>query len=712
MAGAAGILAHFTRDNPALELNASRRVLAEVVRAWPGEPGRLWWKWFCEAADSLSLRTKTVDGSVHEIISLARDQARLVLFRQDPQSASKREWMAITGYGRGKFSVLIADDECVSRKPSTNELGQTLEKFAVDGHVRTVVVAADEARVSSAGTDDGHKLTPSGRLWRLFQPESADVGLVLIFAFVVSLLMLATPLAVETLVNTVAFGRFLQPIIILAILLFTFLAFQAAINALQTWVVEIIQRRLFARIAADLAFRLPRTMKEAVDGVYLPELANRFFDVVNVQKISAHLLLDGFALVLGALVGMVVLAFYHPWLLGFDIFLLTAISVVIFVVGRGAVKSAIYESKHKYNMAGWLEDLARCPTAFRTEGGADFALERADHLIQGYLNARRKHFRIVMRQVLFALALQAVASTVLLGLGGWLVISGELTLGQLVAAELIVAVIVGSFAKLGKHMEGFYDLLAAVDKLGMLFDTRTERMDGIVTAREGGPASVELKHVSYSWPDGSTGIAPVSLQIRKGGSLAILGGTGTGKSLLADLICGLREPSSGNLVIDGFSPRELRPDILQSRVSLVRGNEIFHASIEENVHLHREGVTSMDVRNTLDKLGLLDAILRFEQGVHATLASQGAPLSDGQCRLLGIARATIGSPGLLVVDGTLDALGGAELDRCMDYLLGSGRPWTLIVGTTRKDIADRLEKVLSTDSAEGTVAGLSGNGEK
>jgi ABC-type bacteriocin/lantibiotic exporter with double-glycine peptidase domain len=94
----------------------------------------------------------------------------------------------------------------------------------------------------------------------------------------------------------------------------------------------------------------------------------------------------------------------------------------------------------------------------RYEGSAQFALERADHLIFDYLTARASHFRILMRQIVFALGMQAVASTVLLGLGGWLVISAQLTLGQLVAAELIVAVIVGSFAKLGKHMESFYDV--------------------------------------------------------------------------------------------------------------------------------------------------------------------------------------------------------------------------------------------------------------
>ena len=164
-------------------------------------------------------------------------------------------------------------------------------------------------------------------------------------------------------------------------------------------------------------------------------------------------LLDGIGLILSAVIGMAVLAFYHPWLLGFDLVMMASIAFIILVLGRGAVDSAIKESKNKYYMAAWLEDIARCPTTFRTAGGTDLALERTDRLVHEYLEARQKHFRILMRQILFALGLQAVASTALLGIGGWLVVDGQLTLGQLVAAELIVTVIVRAFAKLGKHME-------------------------------------------------------------------------------------------------------------------------------------------------------------------------------------------------------------------------------------------------------------------
>ena len=276
-------------------------------------------------------------------------------------------------------------------------------------------------------------------------------------------------------------------------MLFTFLTFAAALRGLLSYVVEILQRRLFVRLVADLAYRLPRVRGTAFDGMHAPELVNRFFEIVTVQKAASSLLLDAVSIILQTFVGMAVLAFYHPFLLGFDLVLLMLIAFITFGLGRGAVKTAVNESIAKYAVGAWLEELVRHPTAFKLHSGHQFALDRSDRLTVDYLDARKKHYRIVLRQLLFALGLQATVATALLGLGGWLVIQGQLTLGQLVAAELIVTVIVGSFAKMGKHLESFYDLLASMDKLGHLFDLPTERHDKQFHLQAGVPAEVAVR---------------------------------------------------------------------------------------------------------------------------------------------------------------------------------------------------------------------------
>jgi ABC-type bacteriocin/lantibiotic exporter with double-glycine peptidase domain len=553
------------------------------------------------------------------------------------------------------------------------------------------------ARPSHESGDE--PLSPLARLIGLLQPEKKDLWVIVVFSLVVGVLALATPVAVEALVNSVAFGRYLQPVIILAVMLLTFLTFAAAMRGLITYIVEIFQRRLFIRVVEDLAYRLPRVRQQEFDRLHGPELVNRFFDVVTVQKVAASLMLDGISIVLQTAIGMAVLAFYHPFLLGFDIVLLLLIGFVVFALGRGAVTTAIKESKAKYAVGAWLEELARHTTAFKLYSGSQFALDRADQLAFHWLEARRHHFHVVIRQILFALGLQAVAATALLGLGGWLVILGELTLGQLVAAELIVMMIVGSFAKLGKHMESFYDLLASVDKLGALFDLGIESHDKLFHLREGVPAAVRLREVSYAYGD-KVVLDGVSLEIAPGQSVALVGGPGSGKSTTIDLLCGLRAPSSGHIELDGIDLREIRPDSLREHLAAARGIEIFRGTIDENVHLNRPNVRANDVRDALEAVGLLDEILRLPDGLNAVLQTGGAPLTATQAMRLMLARAIVDRPRLLLIDGALDGLPDNVLRDILPRLTGNHAAWTLLVATGQRDVIAACDWAVSLDASD------------
>ncbi len=320
-------------------------------------------------------------------------------------------------------------------------------------------------------------------------------------------------------------------------------------------------------------------------------------------------------------------------------------------------------------------------------------MERADRVIHDYLSARRKHFRILMRQVMFALGLQALASTALLGIGGWLVVSGELTLGQLVAAELIVAVIVGSVAKLGKHMESFYDLLAPVDKLGHLFDLNVERPDGLLTTTDSGPAAVELTHVRCTRQARRLS-DEINWRFEPGEMVSIRGDAGSGKSRLLDVIYGLRPPEAGHLTIDASDPRDLRPDVLRRRVALVRDVEFFEGTIAENVHLERPSVSMQDVHRVLDQLGVLDELLILPDGLGTLLPSDGGPLSSGQLRRVMLARAIVGRPGLLLVDGLLDGFSDTELKEVGAALSGLSEQCTIVVATGQQRVVDLCNREL------------------
>ena len=553
------------------------------------------------------------------------------------------EWMTVSS--AATLRIRSIDSSGKMREDRT--LSQCLSGESV------VAVVIEEGFPDNAA--DHPHATPWQRLIRLLSPEWPDVLTILIYSLIIAILTLATPLAVESLVNTVAFGRLVQPIVILSAILFGFLAFSAALRALQTFVAEIVQRRLFARVASDLSWRLPRVDHSSVEGRNMPELVNRFFDVVTVQKVIAQFLLDGVGVVLTTLIGMAVLAFYHPMLLAFDLVLLVSIAFILFVLGYGAVGTSIKESKFKYATAETLEEIARCPLLFKGVGGAEYALSQMDTQVTGYLDARKKHFRVLLRQTLSALMLQALASTVLLALGGWLVIVGELTLGQLVAAELIVTVIVSSVAKFGKHLESFYDLMASIDKLGYLFDLPVESFQGAVAVPADRPFVVVVGDRSAAVA--SQGTWTLSL----GESVALVGDE-QATTRLMDQLYGLRMSDSKRIQISLVDIRDIRPDLLRRNVSLVRSLEVLDGTIADNIIVGRSEISHDEVLTAIRAVGLERRIDSLTMGMRSSLAVDGFPLTRNEVIRLVLARAIVNTPQLLLIDGALDALSDAELD--------------------------------------------------
>jgi len=323
--------------------------------------------------------------------------------------------------------------------------------------------------------------SPWRRLWRLVSLERPMISALFIFAVILGALSLAVPIAVQVLVNTIAFGSLLQPLLILSLVLLGVLALSGGVKLMEMYAVELLQRRLFVRVAEDLSRRMSLIKGEARELVSEEGLTNRFFEVVSIQKASSKLLVDGLSLLLQAAVGLLLLGFYHPVLLAFDLALLLGIGL-IFALGRGATPTALLESAAKYEVATWIERIARR----RADRGSDEVplneIRRTDALTRSYISARRSHYRSLFRQQLGGVTLQVITLVTLLGLGGWLVMKGELTLGQLVAAELVVGSLGASFVKLGPMLESIYDLLASVDKLGKLIDLPHEPR----------PASLEL----------------------------------------------------------------------------------------------------------------------------------------------------------------------------------------------------------------------------
>jgi len=558
--------------------------------------------------------------------------------------------------------------------------------------LNSISAPLDALRSPSGKTFDGN---PIPRLRALLDLERRDLWVVVIYSIGIGLFSLAVPVAVQAVVNFIAFGSLLQPLVLLTVFVLVALGLSATMNAFRVFTVEIIQRRLFVRVTADFAQRLVSVKSEAFDRLHGPELVNRFFDVVTVQKSAASLLMDGLTLIMQTLLGMILLGVYHPLLLAFDVFLIVAMLVIFFILGRGAVPTAIKESKSKYAIAAWLEEIAGHVTPFKSASGAAYALSRADGLAKTYLDRREKHFKIVLRQIIGSLILQAIASAVLLGIGGFLVMQGQLTLGQLVAAELIVTTVVSGFSKFGKKLETYYDMLAALDKLGQMIDLPLERLGGAQPPQGQGPVSMELLDLHLKAAGGEPALEGVNLAFAPGERIGLAGYGGSGQSALADALFGLRRADSGVVLMDGLDTRDLSLNQLRDQAALVRGVDVISDTIERNVSLGREGIGLQEVRDALAQVKLLDDVLALPEGVQTELSGKGSPLTDTQAARLVLARALAGKPRLLILDDALAYIDEPGVrDSVCSILFPPDAPWTLICITNRQDLLDRCDRVL------------------
>jgi len=647
-----------------------------------------------QAAATQGLQVLTRQLSINEALATVQPNAPLALFAVGADGTGR--WHLLLDAQGVLSSVAHVQDHEGERYIDGDELARSIDVASPEIAVEWLIAQpaapmasratpADETR----GADhDEHGLSPIARLLGLVWQERGDLLIVIAYAIGVGVLSLATPIAAMAVVNTAALATLVQQLFVLCLALFISLGLAACLNTLQIVVVEYMQRRIFVNVVAELAYRLPRIDIQAFDRQHGPELVNRFFDVLTVQKTSATLLLDGISVTLQTIIGLTLLATYHQLLLGFDIVLIAGLAFVIFVLGWGAVETSIRESKAKYAVASWMEEMARHPAAFKLCGGPRFALERADALARDYLVARGEHFHILCRQVVFVLTMQALAITSLLGLGGYLVIQGQLTLGQLVAAEIVVALVVASFAKLGKQFENYYDLLAAIEKLGHLVDLPLERTTGIVHQPRSRGAAVVVQSVSFVWTDsGRTILENFNLALEPGERVALLGPNGSGKSTLVDLLFGLRTPTSGRIEIDGTDLRDLRLESLRDHVAIVKGIEVFEEDVLENVRMGRDELSLANIQEALQKVGLLEDIREFPQGLRLRLGTGGSPLSSGQAKRLMLARAIVGQPRLLVLDETFDDMDEEFRREMLPALVAPAMPWTLLVVTHSPDVA-------------------------
>ncbi|TGL86409.1 ABC transporter ATP-binding protein [Leptospira congkakensis] len=533
----------------------------------------------------------------------------------------------------------------------------------------------------------------------LIRMESKDVWIVFIYGIGIGILSLVVPVATSSLVNIVAFGVLIQPVIILTLLVVFFLGFAGAMQTIQIYVVEILQRRVFVRIATEFAVKFPKIRQDVLDKHHNPELVNRFFDTMTIQKSIHSLLVDGLSVVLTTVIGFVLISFYHPIFIVFSFLILFIGGYwVTYRLGKPAAENYIKISKEKYKVAAWLEEISRHSALFHSTFGSNFALDKADSFIRDYLYARKKYFFNYIRQIIGLVGIQALASAIVLGLGGYLVIHRQLTIGQLVAAELVIAKVLSDISKFGKQLDSFYSLIAAVDKINSVFHLPTIPVKTVEFEIPEGPIQVQLSGIHYSLTNGHKIFNRFDLKVTPGKSIGISSNTPYDAHILLDLICGMRTPTSGIVEYNHQNIHEVSKEQIHSFTFLIRGNEIFEGTILENIRVGREEISLIEIRQLLEELGIWETIQSLPNGIHTPLLTFGHPFDNIQTTIISLARAIIGKPKLLLIDENLDILPPHLLAACLKVLLQKNKNWTLLIVSKSSNVLSQMDQVLRLEN--------------
>ncbi len=532
--------------------------------------------------------------------------------------------------------------------------------------------------------------TPLQRLLQHVQLEKNDIRRLIILTFSIGILSLATPIAIQALVNIVTMGGVMQPLYVVSFMLFLILCLSGSLYVIERYIVELIQRRFFVRTAIQTAVQAQNAKAEIHDQYNSAELMNRFFDVITVQKSAAVLLTYGLSATLQGIIGSIVLMFYSFYFALVVLIVLLIIFFVVFYLGKFATETAIQESKSKYKVAAWLEVLARNLITFKFSNGGQFGLNKADLLADDYLSDRKAHFSTLLYQNISGVFIYAFAGTAMLALGGALVIQGQINLGQFVAAELIIFSVLFAYRKFVEYLEYYYDLLAAIDKLGMIDDMPQEAF-GQHTLEMHSGIGLKLNNVTFKYLPHVKLIENLSFSVTPLQQMCLFGGSGAGKSTVAELMTGLRYPQHGHIEINDINIRELNMAQVRQHIGYAGHIEIIESSIQTNILVGRSDINMEEISTLLKALNLYDTIFTLPNGLETTLTPTGAPFSLQQAKLLMLARALLGHPKLVIIDELLDGLDAMHISKVFDLLQERSNAFTLIVLTNIETIANHFE---------------------
>lgn len=526
-------------------------------------------------------------------------------------------------------------------------------------------------------------MTPLKRFYNLLELDKKDVSQIFFYAIFAGLISLSLPLGIQAIINFIQSGRISASWIVLIILVVFGVALVGILSLMQLRITENLQQKIFVRSSFEFAARLPKIKSEQLYNLYPPELANRFFDTMTIQKGTSKLLIDFSAALLQIVFGILLLSLYHPYFIVFGILLLFLLYFIFKFSYNSGLETSLKESKFKYKVASWLQEIARNNSSFRNELNYDFALEKNNIIVSDYLNYREKHFNVIKKQFSQLIVFKIIITASLLIIGGFLVLSQQMNIGQFVAAEIIILLVINSVEKIILGLETFYDVLTSIEKIGQVTDLELEENTIIKNETCYSNIVLETEKIKFKFPDSENEVLnAINLKIEQGEKIIIEGENGSGKTTLIRLLSGLLQPTSGSFFINDDTFRKINLKQYRSQIgSIIQGETPFEGTILENITFKDAKISFEDIKWAIEGVQLSSFIKSLNGGLDSKIFAEGKQLSSSNAQKIVLARSIIHKPKILFYEDPTDRMDEKVANEIIDFITSEKNKWTIIVSS-------------------------------
>lgn len=512
------------------------------------------------------------------------------------------------------------------------------------------------------------------KFFKIIRFERKEIVAIYFYAILSGIIQLSLPLGIQTIINfsqaAAGIGNLPVSIIVLIIIVLIGILVSGILQVNQMKIVEKIEQSIFTRFSLEFAHKIPKIESSELNNNHLPELMNRFFEIINIQKGLSKLLLDIPLAIIQILFGLILLSFYNSIFIILGMLLIVLLFFIFKYTNNKGLAASYNESGDKYEVASWLEEIARSYKTFKISSQHNFHLIKTDNLVNNYIVSKTKHFQILKFQYWSLIVFKLLISAMMLIIGAVLLIKQQLNIGQFIAAEIVILLILSAVEKLILNLEVAYNILTGVEKLSVISDKKIEEKGIAPYVQNPNGTSIEIQNLNFKFEDSRLLLENINVEISSGSKICVMGDGGSGKSILLEIIGGTLKNYDGILNINNIPLSNVSQSTYRNEIGIFYNEQdIFNGTVYDNICLGNENISPDEIMKLAEILEINEFISLLPEGLYSHLQATGKGLSTIIAKKLLLLRAMVNKPELLILDEPFELAGAASSMKISNYLL-------------------------------------------